>query len=203
MVSVVDYGVANIGSLLNMLRRSGEEVRAVADPAEVLSAEKLILPGVGAFDNGMRHLREQGLAEPVVEAVTEHDIPLLGICLGMQLLGRGSEEGNEPGLGLVPAVSVRFRFPEGSPFKVPHQGWNKLSLRRPTSLVDEQDPQTRFYFSHSYHLVCDSDDDVLATADYGGPFTAMVQRRGLHGAQFHPEKSHVYGMRLLKTFAGL
>jgi glutamine amidotransferase len=201
MISVVDYGVANVGSLMNMHRRCGIPARRVTSPDDVLESERLILPGVGSFDNGMAHLRRGGLADAVLTAVRERGVPILGICLGMQLLGMGSEEGTSEGLGLMDARCIRFSFAPGSATKVPHQGWSQPILRNPTILLTQVTPNTRFYFSHSYHMVCSDPGDVAAVASYGIHFTAMVQRGNIHGVQFHPEKSHRYGMELLRSYA--
>jgi glutamine amidotransferase len=201
MISVIDYGVCNLGSMLNMLRKVGAEARLVSTAAELDGAEKLILPGVGAFDNGITALRERGLVEPLRRKVLEDKVPLLGVCLGMQMLGRGSEEGSMDGLGLVDAEARRFRFAPDSGHKVPHMGWNLLAPRRDSALLRELDARTRFYFCHSYHMVCNDPADVLASATYGGDFVAMIQHDNIYGAQFHPEKSHRFGMALLHNFA--
>lgn len=202
MIAVVSYGVCNVGSILNMLKRIGAAAAAVSTPAEIEAADKIILPGIGAFDNGMSALDVLGLAEPLRVRVRRDRVPILGICLGMQLLGRRSEEGSLPGLALLDAECVRFR-PDGTPLKVPHMGWNVLAPRRESPLLARLDNGARFYFVHSYHLVCADRADVLATSSYGIDFTAMVQRENVWGAQFHPEKSHRYGMTLLGNFARL
>lgn len=203
MIAVVSYGVSNIGSILNMLKKIGAPAVAVSTPAEIERAEKLILPGIGAFDNGMTALTDLGLVEPLQRRVGQNAVPLLGICLGMQLLGSGSEEGVLPGLGLVNGRCVRFRPGGTPPLRVPHMGWNTLASRRDGALLCGLNEDARFYFVHSYHLECERAGDVLATARYGIEFTAMVQRDNVWGAQFHPEKSHRYGMTLLKNFSKL
>jgi imidazole glycerol-phosphate synthase subunit HisH len=201
MIAIVDYGVANLGSMRNMLRRIGTEAQLAAAPETILAADKLILPGIGAFDHGMSELAARGLDEPIRQRVLRDRKPILGVCLGMQLLGRGSEEGNRPGLGLIDAHCEKLRA--GAELRVPHMGWNHLRPQRPSALLAELDAQSRFYFVHSYHLVCERPQDVLATAVYGIEFTAMIQRDNIHGAQFHPEKSHRYGMRMLQNFVEL
>jgi glutamine amidotransferase len=186
-----------------MLHRANIPAVAVSTAAEIKRADRIILPGVGAFDHGMAALRDLGLAEPLKMRVVQDRVPILGICLGMQLFGKGSEEGVLEGLGLVDGYCERFRF-EGNPaLKVPHMGWNVFTSRRESRLFDNLDERARFYFVHSYHLVCSDRDDVLATSRYGIEFTAMVQRGNVWGAQFHPEKSHRYGMALLSNFARL
>jgi imidazole glycerol-phosphate synthase subunit HisH len=203
MISIVDYGVANLGSMLNMLRKVGARAECVSTAEALDRAEKIILPGVGAFDNGMSALKERNLVASLKKKVLEDKVPILGVCLGMQMLGRGSEEGSLPGLGLLDAYCKRFSFAERSRQKVPHMGWSLLVPQRPGSslLLDGLDSQARFYFVHSYHLVCAEPEDVLANASYGVEFVAMVQRGNVCGAQFHPEKSHRFGMALLHNFA--
>jgi glutamine amidotransferase len=201
MISVVDYGVCNLGSMLNMLRKIGVPAQLVSTPAELSLAKKIILPGVGAFDNGMRALTERGLAEALRSKVAHGETPLLGVCLGMQMLGRGSEEGALRGLGLIDADAHRFRFAPESRLKVPHMGWSHLDRLHECALLRDLENESRFYFCHSYHLVCDSPHDVLANAGYGGGFVAMVHHKNVFGVQFHPEKSHRFGMALLHNFA--
>ena len=201
MISVIDYGVCNLGSMLNMLRKVGAQAQLVSTAEEMERAEKLILPGVGAFDNGITALRERGLAEPLRRKVLEDKVPLLGVCLGMQMLGRRSEEGSMDGLGLIDAEARRFRFSPDSPHKVPHMGWSRVAPKRDSPLLRELAARSRFYFCHSYHLVCSDPGDVLASATYGDDFVAMLQRGIVYGALFHPEKSHRFGMALLHNFA--
>ena len=202
VISVVTYGVGNVGSIFNMFRKIGVAAVAASTPDEIARAEKILLPGVGSFDHGMEMLERAGLG-PSLKARVADGAPLLGICLGMQLLGIGSEEGQRPGLGLLDAHSVRFQGNGDPTFRVPHMGWNELVQRRASPLFAGFEERARFYFVHSYHLVCVDPSDVLATARYGGDFTAIVQRGNVWGAQFHPEKSHRFGMTLLANFASL
>lgn len=203
MIAVVDYGVANLGSMLNMLNKVGVNAVPVASPEGIDRAERIILPGVGAFDHGMAALTATGLVEPLRRRVLSDGVPILGVCLGMQLLGTGSEEGELPGLGLVDGECLRFRFEgPGSP-KVPHMGWNTVSATRASPLLDDRDVDARYYFVHSYHMVCADSADVLGTTHYGVDFTSMIQRANVYGAQFHPEKSHRFGMALLRNFASI
>jgi len=201
MISVVSYGVGNLGSIFNMLRKLGVAAAAASTPDDISRAERIILPGIGAYDHGMESLSEHGLVEPLRQRVLQDRVPLLGICLGMQLLGKGSEEGNRSGLGLIDADCVRFNANGSQTLKIPHMGWKTLAFRQPSPLTDRLDSESRFYFVHSYHVVCHSPGDVLATANYGVEFTAMVHRENIWGAQFHPEKSHRFGMTLLENFA--
>lgn len=199
-VSLVAYGLGNLGSVVNMLKRVGAEPRIVSTADEVLSSERLLLPGIGAFDSGMRLLEEQELA-PAIKEFASTGKPLLGICLGMQLLLGSSEEGVMPGLGLIPGKSVRFA--EGHGLRVPHMGWNEVIPAREDPLVSGLDSQSRFYFVHSYHVVPDSDSHVLGLTEYGGLFASMIRNENVMGAQFHPEKSHAFGKQLLTNFSQL
>jgi len=201
VISVIDYGVANVGSMLNMLRRAGAEATVAADCAAIERADRLILPGIGAFDHGVDALSARGFIPSIRRRVLEGGVPLLGVCLGMQLLGRASAEGAAQGLGLIDASCVRFDSSQG--LRVPHMGWAHLSVRREHPLLGRLDATARFYFVHSYHVVCADPGDVLAVATYGEEFTAMIHRRNILGAQFHPEKSHRFGMQLLKSFSEL
>ncbi len=203
MIGVVECGVANIGSILNMLRKIGVECCVISKPEDIHEVDKLILPGVGAFDYGMSALQERNLVEPLKNKVLVEKVPILGICLGMQLLCNGSEEGKLPGLCMINAFSRRFNFTETKALKVPHMGWNNLSFDEEQAMFKGLDDQSRFYFVHSYHVVCQNTDDILATTHYGVDFVAMFNRNNIYGAQFHPEKSHRFGMQLLTNFTNL
>lgn len=203
MITVVDYGVGNIGAILNMLDYLGIDVQASGDPDVLERADQLILPGVGAFDKAMFTLRARKLIEPLNRAVLERKVPVLGVCLGMQLLARCSEEGSEAGLGWIDADVRRITLPEGSAFKVPHIGWMEIQPAHSSLLFDPGLPAERFYFDHSYHVTCDRQEDVSAIFDYGMPMCCAVQMGNVSGVQFHPEKSHRFGMRLLRAFGAL
>lgn len=203
MISVVDYGVANLGSMLNMLRKAGAAAELVDSPEALARARKIVLPGIGAFDHGVAALAERGLVDVLRGKALEERVPLLGVCLGMQMLGLGSEEGVREGLGLIRMRCERFRLPEGSRLKVPHMGWSTIAPRHASPLLDGLDGEARFYFVHSYHAVCERDEDVLATSPYGVEFVSVVESGNVRGVQFHPEKSHRYGMALLRNFASL
>jgi glutamine amidotransferase len=201
MIAVVDSGMGNLGSILNMLKKIGVEARLCADAADVGRAEKLILPGIGAFDVGMRSLASRRLIEPLNERVLLARVPVLGICLGMQLLAATSEEGQLPGLGWLRAETRRFRFDGGEPLRVPHMGWNTVNVAASHALFEGLDEEPRFYFVHSYHLACHDSKDVVGVTHYGYDFPAVVARGNIMGTQFHPEKSHRFGMQLLKNFS--
>ncbi len=196
---IVDYGTGNLGSVVNMLKRIGVDASVSSDPAVIAEADKIILPGVGAFDTGMQHLNERGLIEPLTHAAQERRVPVLGFCLGMQLLSGSSEEGQLPGLDWIPGRCVKIT--PSDELRVPHMGWNRLDVHREHPLLAAMEPRSRFYFVHSYHVVCDDDADLVATTDYGGAVTAVIARDNIWGTQFHPEKSHKFGMRLLSVFA--
>jgi len=202
MIVIVDYGVGNLGSLRNMLKKIGREAVISQDPQVVGQAEKIILPGVGSFDHAIENLRSTGLVSVLNESALGRKIPVLGVCLGMQLMTGRSEEGVLPGLGWIDAETVRFRFDESRRhLKVPHMGWNTIRVRGANPLFEEMAEGSRFYFVHSYHVQCRAGADVLATTDYGGDFVSAFARDNIAGVQFHPEKSHRFGMRLLKNFA--
>lgn len=201
MIAIIDYGVGNLRSVLNMLRKIGAEARISSKIEELEKASKLILPGVGAFDVGMRNLLETGLVSFLNERALTRKVPCLGICLGMQLLTLRSEEGQLPGLGWVEGETVRFRFPDEQPvLKVPHMGWNTVKPHRDHFLLHNMDAEAQFYFVHSYYVTCRRKEDVLTTTAHGHEFVSMLQRENIFGTQFHPEKSHKHGMQLLRNF---
>lgn len=201
LIGVVDYGIGNVGSILNMLKRVGEESRLVQTGNQMRPCDGLILPGVGAFDTGMELLSQQGRREALDEAVAQ-DTPVLGICLGMQMLGLRSEEGKSDGLGYLPFEIKAFSTAANPSLKVPHMGWETVTIEQKANpLAKGLLQDARFYFVHSYYAVCEDDEDVLMTCEYGQPFAAAVHRGKLWGVQFHPEKSHRYGMQLMRNFA--
>lgn len=203
MITVVDYGAGNIGSVVNMIRKSGGQATATGSMDELAGAEKILLPGVGSFDNAMIRLKNLGLVDVLQERAAA-GINFFGICLGMQLLATHSEEGSIPGLGLIPGAVRKFKFDgECSSLKIPHMGWNRVRAVREHSLANGLDQDARFYFVHSYFYDCDNPEDVLFSTRYGIDFAAGVQRGNVMGVQFHPEKSHRYGLQLLKNFIEL
>lgn len=202
MIAIVDYGMGNPGSVYNMLRRVNVDALVTSDPSVIRRAEKIILPGVGAFDNGMQSLVSLGLKDALDEAVLGRGTPVLGICLGMQLMTARSEEGKLLGLNWIKADTVKFLFPEEKRhLKVPHMGWNSLVIIRENPLLACFEEEPRFYFVHSYYVSCRDPNEVLATSEYGILFTAAIASGNIMGTQFHPEKSHRFGMRVLKNFA--
>jgi len=201
MITIVDYGMGNLGSVVNMLRLVNVEIEVSSDPKHIAKASRILLPGVGAFDPAMEKIDALGIREVLDEKVLCERVPILGICLGMQLLTRGSEEGKRPGLGWIPAYTRRF--PSDLGLKVPHMGWNTAERMRPCSLTERLDDEMRFYFVHSYCVQTDEPQDTVLKTFYGIEFAAAVQRGNIMGAQFHPEKSHRFGMQLLRNFAEL
>lgn len=200
MVGIIDYGAGNLGSIQNMLKKIGERACCIRQPQELAGVDKLILPGVGAFDFGMSQLRESGMEEALRTEILLKKKPLLGICLGMQMLGKGSAEGNLPGLGYLDFHCEKF--PTGNPdLRVPHMGWDRVTLHDLSSPLTKALPEKpRFYFVHSYYAICRHPEDVLLSCDYGVNFAAAVHRENVWGTQFHPEKSHQFGMALLRNF---
>lgn len=199
MIAVIDYGVGNTGSVINMIKRAGGEAQSSGDPEVLRRASKLLLPGVGHFDHAMKKLHEYALPGVLRERALA-GVPILGICLGMQLLAEGSEEGSEPGLGLIGGRVVRFAFAPGEGQKVPHMGWNTIRVAKLHPLVAGLDDASRFYFVHSYHYRCADPADELLSTQHGYRFTSGVQRDNVMGTQFHPEKSHRFGLQLIRNF---
>ncbi len=203
MVTIVNYGMGNVGSIQNMLKKLGEESICTSDPQQILDAEKLILPGVGAFAQGMRNLYDLNLIEPLNKAVLERKTPVLGICLGMQLLTKSSEEGGPvDGLGYVDARTIRFNLKDQG-LKVPHMGWNTVTKRKDSPLILNAPVEQKYYFVHSYYVTCAKLTDILLTAYYGIEIVAAFANDNVMGCQFHPEKSHKYGMNILSNFVNL
>ena len=200
IVTIVDYGMGNIGSLINMFRRIGVQSEVVSDLRSIERARKIVLPGVGAFGAAMGRIDALDLREVLRSKALEERVPFMGICLGMQLLTRSSEESPDAkGLDLIPAVTVRF--PRASGLKVPHMGWNEVTISKRTALTASLPTKPRFYFVHSYYVQADDPANVMLRCGYGQNFDAGLNLANIFGAQFHPEKSHKFGMALLKGFA--
>ena len=201
MIAVIDYGMGNLRSVQKGFEKVGHQATVTSDPAEVARAEKVVLPGVGAFEDAMAELRRRGLVDPVLAAI-DSGKPFLGICLGLQLLfDTGFENGEHEGLGVLRGEVVRFELP--AEYSVPHMGWNQLSIARRAPILEGIDEGTYFYFVHSYYVV-PRDPGVIATmTDYPEPFCSMIWRDNVFATQFHPEKSQADGLRMLKNFAEL
>lgn len=199
-VVILDYGVGNLRNVQKIFEKAGEKAVVSADPAAVGVARAVVLPGVGAFKDAIAKLRASGLVEPLLAAARDGGKPVLGICLGMQLLARSSEEdGRHEGLGLI-AGDARRLDAERHGLRIPHMGWNGVRVRKPSRLFDGIAEDTDFYFAHSYALHCDDPGDVAATTDYGGEVTVAVEKDNVFAAQFHPEKSQDAGKRMIVNF---
>lgn len=199
MIAIVDYGLGNLGSIANMLKVVGEKPKITNDEEIIKNADGIILPGVGAFDAGMQRLIDTGL-DKIIKECAKSGIPILGICLGMQLLGIRSEEGMLEGLGLIPFECKKFTFSGNNDLKIPHMGWDIVEIKKNYPLVKNLLGTQRYYFVHSYHAICENLDNVLMTCDYGYDFPAAVIKDNVIGVQFHPEKSHDFGLALLSNF---
>ncbi len=202
-VTVINYGMGNIASVVNMLRKLGYKSEVATQPEELINAKKIILPGVGAFDHGMQQLRQSGLFEMLEQKVQKEKTLILGICLGMQLFARRSEEGMASGFGWIKADVKRFQVAQSFGLKVPHMGWNYAKFKEENVFKLKTDEEQRFYFVHSFYVDCDDEKNVLATTSYGIEFCSALIQENIIGVQFHPEKSHRFGMALLKGFMEL
>lgn len=196
MISIINYGVGNIGSIINMIKRVGGTCQVIDKPSQLQNTKKIILPGVGSFDHGMRNLSEW--RSSLDEVVLGKKIPVLGICLGMQLMTSKSEEGTQTGLNWLEADVIKFR---DTSVKIPHMGWNTVLVKKINHLIEGN--ENRFYFVHSYHVRCANSSDVMTTSIHGDEFVSSFSKNNIYGVQFHPEKSHKFGMRLMKNFVEL
>ena len=197
---IIDYGMGNLGSIANMIRHLGFKSIITSDISDIQSAKKIILPGVGHFDKAMQNIRKRNLTEIIKEKALNEHVPMLGICLGMQIMCNASEEGSEQGLGLINADVKKFTFENNSTLKIPHMGWNIVEQAKDNRLFSESLKPHRFYFVHSYYVNCNDKSDVLTSTNYGFNITSAFQRKNIFGVQFHPEKSHKFGMDLLRNF---
>lgn len=202
MITIINYGLGNLGSIKNMFRKLNIESEITSDLETIKNASKLVLPGVGAFDKGMENLREMGLIEILNKKVLEEKTPILGICLGMQLFTKSSEEGQLPGLAYVDAKTIRFDASQmAKRFPIPHMGWEYTHPLSNSKIMDGMHEDPKFYFVHSYFVQCENEKDAVLEANYMHPFHAAFEKDNIVGVQFHPEKSHKYGMKLLENFA--
>lgn len=200
-VAVINSGVGNLGAIPNMLARLGAVSTVTLDPVEIEAADRIILPGVGSFDAAMRNLNASAVLPLLEDRVIQRGTPFLGVCLGMELLFDRSEEGTLAGLGWIPGEVIRFRFGDvDPPPRIPHMGWNLVRPRGEVPIFRDLGDRPRFYFAHSFHAKPDDPGDVIATTVYGRPFASAVQRENVIGIQFHPEKSHRFGLAVLRNF---
>jgi imidazole glycerol-phosphate synthase subunit HisH len=200
VVTIIDYGMGNLGSVANMIKRIGYSVEITSDVPKIELAKKIILPGVGHFDKAIQNIKSLGIYDVIRDKALYKHTPLLGICLGMQLLCQRSEEGSESGLGLIDAEVKKFSFKDDQRLKIPHMGWNLVNVIKDSGLLYNMFENPRFYFVHSYHVVCNEPQDILTTSTYGYLFHSSLAHGNILGVQFHPEKSHKFGMLLLKNF---
>jgi len=199
-IVIIDYGMGNIGSISNMLKFIGAKSIITSDKKIIENAKKVILPGVGHFDRAMQNIQQLDLQDVITYKAMEQKIPFLGICLGMQLMCNRSEEGNLDGLKFIDADVLHFHFPDNAQLKIPHMGWNTIIKNKNVPILSELETDSRFYFVHSYFVKCNREEDILTYTSYGGNFTSSFSTDNLIGAQFHPEKSHKFGVKLFKNF---
>jgi len=202
-ITIIDYGMGNLRSVQKKFQRVGAEAIISSDLEELKKAKKLVLPGIGHFSNGVNNLKKSGIWEILNQRVLEDKIPILGICLGMQLMAKHSEEGNVDGLGWFDAEIVKFSIKDKLKFKVPHMGWNSASVNKNSLLFKNVSEEFLYYFVHSYHINCNDEEDILTTTKYEYEFTSSIQKNNIYGTQFHPEKSHDWGELLYKNFANI
>ena len=204
MIGIVDYGAGNVGSILNMLNRLGQDSKIVSCPEDIVSASKLILPGVGHFKHGMDMLNLSNFKEALTESVLVNKIPILGICLGAQLMTKSSEEGNVKGLGWLDAEVKRFNVSlMDQKLPVPHMGWNKVIVNEENNLSKSINESSKYYFVHSYHMKANDPSQIMLSTHYGYEFTSAMCHENVYALQFHPEKSHVHGLKIFQDFIDL
>ena len=201
MIAIINYGLGNLTSIQNMFRRLAIDSVITNDKEAIKNSSKLLLPGVGHFKRGMANLNDSGLTELLNEQVLENKKPILGICLGAQLMTKHSEEGDTAGLGWVDATTVRFDSAKLNNLPIPHMGWSDIYTKASSELWQDLPPDPRFYFVHAYHFLFDIEQEVTATARYGYEFACAFKKGNIYGAQFHPEKSHKFGMKVLENFS--
>ena len=202
-IVIIDYGMGNLRSIEKNLQRSGYTPKISSDPEIIRSADKLILPGVGHFANGMKNLEDLNLIDLLNTKVIEQKTPILGICLGMQLFGKKSEEGDVKGLGFINSETIKFNVSDKQKYKIPHMGWNSINKVKDSPLLNSIHQEDLFYFVHSYHLINNAKDDILTLTEYDYDFTSAIEKNNIYGVQFHPEKSHKQGLQLIKNFIEL
>jgi glutamine amidotransferase len=203
MIRIVDYGLGNVQAFLNMYKRIGIEASAARDADDLSDADKLVLPGVGAFDHAIKLLDASGMRSKLEDLVQGQRVPVLGVCVGMQMLADASDEGEMPGLGWIQGQVRHFKNLNSHDLQIPHMGWNDVQPRGGSHLFRKLESDARFYFLHSFYFVCTREQDEAARASYGAEFCCAVQRENIYGVQFHPEKSHHFGAQLLRNFAEL
>ncbi len=199
MIAIIDYGLGNIKAFANIYKNLNIPFKIITKADELVGSTKIILPGVGAFNYALEQLQKSGLRETIEELVLKQKVPVMGICVGMQILAHSSEEGKAIGLGWIKGVVKKFNLS----LPLPHMGWNNVKPTKPSHLFQNIKTGAHFYFLHSYYFKCQNKEDVIAVADYGGQFACAINSGNIYGIQFHPEKSHQNGIQLLKNFANL
>jgi glutamine amidotransferase len=202
-IVIIDYGMGNLRSVQKKFEQLNANVRISSTSSAISGAGKLVLPGVGHFANGVKKLKESGIWDTLNQEVLVNQTPILGICLGMQLMASFSQEGNAEGLNWFDAEVIRFNVHDKLTHKVPHMGWNTTEVTKPSCLFANMPTQAMFYFVHSYHMVCKQADDVVAMSTYDYPFASVIQKGNIYGTQFHPEKSHDWGEQMIANFIDL
>ncbi len=199
-IVIIDYGMGNIGSISNMFKYLGVSAVVSSDPQIIETADKLILPGVGHFDKAIQNINSLNIFDLIRNKALIQQTPILGICLGMQIMCKTSEEGVLPGLSLINGSVNKFKFQDELKLKIPHMGWNNIEIVKDTNVLNNLDEDSRFYFVHSYFVSCENYDDVMTYTNYGKRFVSSFQSQNIIGVQFHPEKSHKFGMNIFKNF---
>lgn len=202
MIIIIDYGMGNLRSVQKAFDRLGVKTKIINKPSDLINSEKIVLPGIGNFKKGIENLKINGFYSELNELVLSKKVPILGICLGMQLMTKYSEEGDCEGFGWIDAITRKFKF-EDKNLKIPHMGWNNLNIRKDFNILSGITESDFFYFVHSYNIECKNENDIVATTFYGKNFVAVFNKENIFGCQFHPEKSHDAGLKILKNFAEL
>lgn len=204
MITIIDYGLGNIKAFANLYERLNVKVKIAKESKDLIGADKIILPGVGSFDYAMTRLEESGMKAKLNDLVLVEKIPILGVCVGMQMMGNRSDEGELAGLGWIDG-EVKLFDKTKIPYKTksPHMGWNNISPQKETIILNSLNEESRFYFLHSYYFKCNNEENVLATSEYGEIFACVINKENIYGVQFHPEKSHKWGEQVLRNFERL
>lgn len=202
-ITILNYQMGNLLSVAKKVKQNGSEAQFIDTHQEILAAEKIILPGVGHFGKAMENLKKLDLLGALNEAVLDKKIPVLGICLGMQLMAKNSEEGDVDGLGWFDASVTRIKVSDSIKFKIPHTGWNSIEINKPSTLMQNLSKYSEFYFVHAYHMECNDSKDILNTTQYDNSFVSAIEKENIFGVQYHPEKSHQNGNQLIKNFVNL